>query len=216
MRKKIFLIFSTLSLTTAYVLNSHFTRGMNRLREGHFDLAMEIFEDAQSTESTSVDKMEALYGMALCYWYGVGDIRPDRKLATEMLESVIDEEMKEADIPILSNVYYLLGLYYYDEVKDVEKALPYLEESANLGYALAQFRLGKYYFEKSQESWQDVCGDYQKSDDLAIKYLTDAMNNSNLSRRNRNHAMEMLREIDVSSPSPSWWNEFRYYVITTF
>lgn len=213
-RQKVFLLFSAMSLI-AYMLDGHFTRGMNRLRAGHFDLAVEIFEDANSAESSSVDKVESQYGMALCHWYGVGDVRPNRKLAAEMLEKVIEGEMKGADIAALTNAYYLLGLYYYDEVKDEKKALTYLEEAAKRDYALAQFRLGRHYYEKSQESWFDVYGDYLSSDELAIEYLTAAVNNLSISRRNRERALEMLRDIDVAYPAIPWWKQVVHHVITT-
>lgn len=213
-RKKIFLIFSAISLIAYHVLDGHFTRGMNRLRAGHFDLAMEIFEEAMSDEVESVDKIEAQYGMALCYWYGVEDVSPDRKLAAKMLENLVKSEMRKSDIAALTNAYYLLGLYYYGEGNDEKQALEYMGEAARRGYALAQFRLGRYYFNKSQESWLDVCGEYTPSDERAIEYLSAAVNNINLSRRNREQALEMLREIDVSYPELTWWQQFMHYVMT--
>lgn len=208
------MIFSAISLIAYHVLDGHFTRGMNRLRAGHFDLAMEIFEEAMSDEVDSVDKIEAQYGMALCYWYGVEDVSPNRKLAAEMLEKVVSSKMEKSDIAALTNAYYLLGLYYYGEGKDEKRALECMGEAAKRGYALAQFRLGRYYFKKSQESWLDVCGEYTLSDERAIEYLSAAVNNFNLSSCNREQALEMLREIDVSYPALPWWRQFVHYVMT--
>lgn len=96
-----------------------------------------------------------------CYYYGVGNIEPDKdKSWNELIKSAragwVDSQF------FLSLVYMEVGpLKFRDVDKDEEKALYWMETAANNGYELAQLAVAQKYYSESK-------------DEVAIKWLKKA------------------------------------------
>ena len=87
------------------------TEGMREIREGNFDRAAEIFEDAAGGE---LNQQEAVYGKALCYWFGIG-VEQDKNRAVRLLEEDKMSPLNMEDGPEKQAAQHILGLYYMDK-----------------------------------------------------------------------------------------------------
>lgn len=159
--------------------------GMREIREGNFDRAVEVFEDAVGGE---LNQQEAVYGKALCYWFGIG-VEKDQAMAAEVLEK---DEMSPLKMEMSSEkqaAQYMLGLYYMK--KRHTRALNYMKEAAQTGHALSQFFLGKYYY----DFYNEGSGDTVVAEVYARRYLSLAVNNLKLSKKCKKEAEAMLNEV---------------------
>lgn len=206
------------------MLYSHYDQGMKHLTSGNFDLAAEIFADASTPDAEvdnsdekptwSLDRVQSAYGHALCYWFGVGEIEPNREKAAEILEHICTE-VKDAEMPGIANPAYLLGLYYDkkanggaggdDEDADAchKQAIRWYEMATRSGHSLARFRLGVIYHKLAEEYRQDG-RNYDELEIKAEEYLRLARYDSNLSMVNRKIAEELSLSNTVQPGDDSW------------
>lgn len=167
------------------------TEGMREIREGNFDRAVEIFEDAAGGE---LNQQEAVYGKALCYWFGIG-VDKDQKLAVDVLE-VEDDKMSPLKMeygPEKQAAQYMLGLYYMKQRRRSvrQKGIDYMMEAAKAGHAASQFYLGSYYYKKYDRGF----GNTILFQDNALVLLSAAVNNPKLSARCKAKAEEYLAKL---------------------
>lgn len=162
------------------------TEGMREIREGNFDRAAEIFEDAAGGE---LNQQEAVYGKALCYWFGIG-VEQDKNRAVKLLEEDKMSPLNMENGPEKQAAQHILGLYYIGQrgIKTRNKGIEYMREAATGGHAASQFHLGCYYYRKYERGAGNTIG-FQ---DNAMTLLTQAMENPKLSKKCRNEAKEYL------------------------
>lgn len=195
------------------VLCSHYEQGMKHLTSGHFDLAVEILQQAARKDapageddktSWSYDLVQATYGHAMCYWYGVGNIEPDREKAAEMLKEMC-EKLENEEMPALSNPQYMLGFYYEKKgtADSREEAIKWYEKAAKNGHSLARFHLGVIYHELAEEYRQDGFN-YDSYEMQAEECLRLARYDSDLSMANRDRANDLYASNSVQPMEGSW------------
>ena len=165
------------------------TEGMREIREGNFDRAAEIFEDAAGGE---LNLQEAVYGRALCYWFGIG-VEQDQKQAVKLLEEDKMSPLNMENGPEKQTALHILGLYYMGQrgVKTRKKGIEYMREAATSGHAASQFHLGRYYYRKYERG----TGNTIEFQDNAMTLLTQAMENPKLSKKCKNEAKEYLDKL---------------------
>lgn len=191
---------------------SPLSKGLREISVGNFDKAYELF---QTEGGSDLNRCEAIYGRALCYWYGIG-VEMQRCKARELLEGdnnqVSPLKLKEGDVKIAAQ--YMLGMYYlhyYEEEEEIEeneiegeksgneedniqKGIRYLESAAIEGHALSQYELGLYYYQCVILGERNTL----REEEVAVHYLNMAIDNPTLSSTLKLKAEEILKELSSS------------------
>lgn len=173
--------------------------GMREIREGNFDRAVEVFEDAAGGE---LNQQEAVYGKALCYWFGIG-VEKDQKIAVKMLEKDKMSPLKMEYGPEKQAAQYMLGVYYMKQKESDlrENGEAYMRAAATAGHAASQFQLGSYYYHKFATERGNINTIRFQQD--AQSLLTKAVNNPKLSADLKEKAEAYLAKLPKLNISTS-------------
>ncbi|PKY51675.1 kinase-like protein [Rhizophagus irregularis] len=115
-----------------------------------YEMAFKLFEEASKQ-----NHMLAQYYVGLCYHYGHGVIKKDKKLALEYFKKTADENFSSGQLRVGS---------YYRKKKDFNMAFHWYEKAANSGNNIAQFHLACMY-----KDGEGVAKDYNKAFQLFQK-----------------------------------------------